>query len=185
MLRHTQLMPRQLIMILNRAAQLSHTQENANEVNFTEESIKQASNEVDKINAEACLGQFEKKYRGIQNLISEYLKNIPRFGEYKQYHRAWTRGSYARVFSEICRPLDRTGNFEGFLQMLWEIGVVGRCTDSGGMTYVAGKFRFNSDSDLQATERDKLCIHPMFSRAWRCLEIPNEHRAVRPLGTDP
>jgi len=184
MLRHTQLIPRQLIMILNRAALLSHPFQDNNELRLTEQSIREASNEVDKTNAEACLGQFEKKYSGIQNLVATYLKNVPRFGDYKQYHRAWAKGSYARRFREICRPLERPDNFDGFLQLLWEIGVVGRCSDSNSGSYVVGEFRFNIDSDLQATERNRLCVHPMFSRAWRCIEIENDHRGVLPVGTD-
>jgi len=171
-MRHTQLRPRQLILVCNaiasralRAKQFPY---------FNEIDVVAAIKDVEVELAAEIINSFHEVYAHIHEIV-DALMNMPMvFAGNELDKRApqskpsWPDGTYSPA---------------GFRQLVAELGIVGRVTrhntDSG---FIDADFEYSMRDRLRLTHRDKCAIHPMF---YRRLNVDlNERARVMPFSTD-
>lgn len=146
-LRHTQLLPRQFFLLLNQIFANARHVENVSE-ELVRDSVRQAvSTEVHEI-----LAAFSHRYPRAFDLLH---RAIPQLGEcFKQgdLHKIYNRVGRAYGFDELL----------SFQKMLADLGVIGKRTGLDDDTYIRAQFQYNFDSPLIFSERDLICVHPIF-----------------------
>jgi hypothetical protein len=178
LLRHTQLLPRHLIAILNRV--------------FT---VSDSAPEVGLVSADDVVaGTRAAEQLIVQSIFTAFRGTFPAA-------KAALRGLSDRL--DICFPASqlhvvfnkqgirkRTNlDFDEFLTVLFAIGAVGILLDKTERYYKA-HFQYTFDTPLSAAEdEDWLCFHPLFTRY---LHVRSLHRlrragslATYPFGSDP
>jgi hypothetical protein len=73
--------------------------------------------------------------------------------------------------------------FHDFRRMLVEAGIIGKIVDRTAR-YNVGLFEYLLPNRLNLTERDELCIHPIFSGIYRAQRAPGG-LPIYPYGSDP
>ena len=171
-LRHTQLRPRQLILVCNAIA--NRARHARRFPHFTEADIVEAVKQVENELAGEIISSFHSVYNRVHEIV-DALINMPMVftgneldKRAPQSKAAWPDGTYSPA---------------AFRQLVTELGIVGRVSrhnaDSG---FIDADFEYSMRDRLRVTHRDQCAIHPMF---YRRLNIDlTEHARVMPFSTD-
>ncbi len=176
-MRHTQLLPRHMLRILNGIMRRN----------------REAGNEPTSVSADAVVA-------GVRRV--EELLAVEIFSAYSAVH-PWAREACRRALPELDvafedgdlhRAFNRTGiakttglQYFDFKEMLIEIGALGRVmryTDR----YVEAEFDYTIPNPLFPGHQDELCVHPLFTRVFQARSAAagrNGALAVYPYGSDP
>jgi hypothetical protein len=177
LLRHTQLLPRQLIMILNEVMIL-----NGAKTNFeagvtplvTERAISLGIRDVEDRVVEEIFGAFRPRYPEAKDVCTSLLPMIPKI--FQSNH-------LARAVKNFGEERNRTYPIATIRRMLVEIGAVGKF-DQLESPYSRGRFEYNMTSRLPVGADDRLCVHPLFSRVFDCQSTSQDFGFVLPWATD-
>lgn len=151
-LRHTQMRPRQLVVLCNQIAR--HAERSGNFPHFKEVSIGKIIAECEYDLADEVLNSYDLIYPRVADIITA-LTNAPMLfkGNYldqvaKRTSSAWPRGAYS------------TGAFR---RVVAELGIVGKVRTKNETTMiVAADFEYAMQDRLTLTSDDECVIHPMF-----------------------
>lgn len=151
-LRHTQLLPRQLFLILNAVFR-----ESLFEKKFSALSVSEATLYAGHVICQEIFASFNHKYPLAAEACYRTLPYLPEVFPYGNIHKEFRHHAKALGFSDL---------FE-FLQMLIDIGALGRVVEKTiaeerGTHYIQGQFQYNFDSPICVSSYDNLCIHPIF-----------------------
>jgi hypothetical protein len=187
LLRHTQLLPRHLIKMLNGIWRLEHASDTKVPLPLSPSAV------VKGVRAGA---------RGVvDDVLASYLRIHP--------HARWCcqrvlpdvglvipDGELHTVYNR--RGVHRTTGMEyhEFRRMLIEIGCLGRVIDDGTSRYVIGEFEYTLPGPLHEGSGERFCLHPVFADAYssrhsasRLQQLPSKERstlrAVYPVGSNP
>ena len=144
-LRHTQLLPRHLFIILNTIFSAKE-----DTLEFTENEFKEGIIQTSHIVVNEIFGSYNHKHPNASKVCRRVIPNMPEVFKYGEIHKAFNR--YAR------RDYDY---LEDFIDMLFDIGALGKVVDISDK-YIHGQYQYNYDAPLVASDGDKLCIHPVF-----------------------
>jgi energy-coupling factor transporter ATP-binding protein EcfA2 len=178
-LRHTLLLPRHILLLLNRIAGHSH-EDTRNWRQFTERGIvtgvQAAENEI----AEEILHPYESIYRDIKSTLNKVLGDLPPIFPFGDLHKC------------INRIKDAFGlEHYAMIELLYRIGIIGRvCRPEDDGTdnptykmYTMADFFFNSPGNISFSGADTLCFHPVFSRYYNSYRHRTEDtRIIYPRG---
>ncbi len=164
-LRHTQMRPRQLIMLCNNIARLAIKR--GRFPNFSAKDIIEGIKNTELALAIEVINSFAKTYGNIDRILYA-LNGLPvRFkGNIldkvaRKTASAWQKGEYS------------SGRFK---QIVTELGVVGRVRQVDEKTRITeADFSYNLEDRLFLAESDDCIIHPMFFRKFN---IKNEERLL-------
>ncbi len=199
-LRHTQLLPRHLLRILNAIWLRESRLDGAVEV--AAESVVLGIRDVEEqIVTEVC-----KAYELVHPLANEVcravLKNLPRRFSDSELHRAFNqvgkgalrRAAQRREQERLNSSVNRYGSYGSpgpdmdyfdFKAMLVEIGALGRLREQTER-YDVADFEYTVSVRLAIGESDTICVHPLFSGVYQSRTDPvGDLRVVYPYGTDP
>lgn len=157
-LRHTQLIPRQIIRILNEAFSTSRPNTPNGAVNTSNNLINAVQIQESQI-CEEIFGAFKMKYPFVQNLCEICLPSLPRFFSEKLLEQVY-REKGKKVMQEYSH-IGEVG-FTQYKQVLFEIGAIGRVRDRKDI-YADADFEYALPGRLYASAADELCLHPSFS----------------------
>lgn len=152
-LRHTQLRPRQLILICNLIANRS-----INEGTFpffNNEQIIQGVREAELVLASEILNSYSAIYKNASGIITYGLMSLPKIFQGNELDKRASQS--ASEWEDEYSPAR-------FRQLVAELGVVGRVTRMNDAGYIDADFEYSSTERLVLTHRDKCVIHPMFYR---------------------
>jgi serine/threonine protein kinase len=151
-LRHTQLRPRQLIVLCNSIAKRS--QEGETFPQFTADSIIEGIQRAEKRLAEEVMNSYSSVYPGAAR-IAEALSGLPLIFKGNELDKRapqtasqWPHGEYSSY---------------AFRQFVSELGIVGRVrnvSDKAGI--VEADFEYAGESRISLLVNDECVIHPMF-----------------------
>jgi hypothetical protein len=182
-MRHTQLLPRHLIQILNDiiGRAFRHLPDNG---------IPRATAE------DVRLGVFRAERIIVQGTLSTYSNQFPTIGEAMDAIK--NHASVALPANELHHAFNKAGvarvglSFEQFLDACLTIGALGVVTDDrSDERYVKAEFSYTFAGGLRPVEdRDAVCVHPLFIYQWfdkpTIKRMAGEGvRAVYPYGSDP
>ena len=144
-LRHTQLLPRQLFIILNTLFSKRQAQERVTEVQL-QEDVREAA----QIIVSEVFGAYNHRYPRASRICTKVLPNLSETLRFGDLHKAFNRFA-KREFEEL----------QDFVEMLFQIGAVGRVVGTS-TRYIKGQFQYNFGAPLVAYSNEQLCIHPVF-----------------------
>ena len=180
-LRHTQLLPRQSLLLLNEICAAA---------------IESAGRQSDRPQIDASLVVSRVRAcepRIVDQILTSYSTIWPDAGQILESVLP-TVGENIVAYSDLHAVFNRRGiegrmgvdNFLDFLRMLSQLGAVGRLTKSHG-TYVTALFEYSEPSKMIYRPGDSICFHPVFTDKYRIIsadKLPDTYKPVYPLGTD-
>ena len=148
--RHTQLLPRHLLNILNKMIMLS-LKRDRNSFEISNSDILEGVRLGEGLICAGIIDGFKQKYPIARDLIALLVPNLPnvfRFDEFK------------RVNDKFGYKIERD-SFE-ILEMFVRMGVLGRLVEETG-AYHRARFDYTYNGLLPFAQTDTFCLHPAFS----------------------
>jgi hypothetical protein len=149
-LRHTQMRPRQLILLCNSIAQ--HAMEAGRFPHFSEDDIRVGVKTLETRLAVEIINSFSSLYPQVSTIVDALMKLPMVFTGNELDKRAsqsaseWPHGTYSPA---------------KFRRLVAELGIVGRVRNQGS-GYIEADFEYSLRERLPITHRDECVIHPMF-----------------------
>ena len=185
LLRHTQLIPRHIITILNQV----HTEQvqiNRNGTfKFSELALKNAvERKITEITEDIIVG-YREKYPNLQQVLEAIIPNLPLQFTDPEIDSQFPRHVKA-LHKTYPKVIDYAIDSTTLLRTLLDVGVVGRVIDETNI-YTKAEFSYTIPSrDVGFnSEMDKFCFHPAFAKRFRCIYDRKFHKPIYPIGTDP
>jgi hypothetical protein len=148
--RHTQLLPRHFLNIINKIAMLSIAGR-AEETGFSEDDIIKGVRLGESVICDGVFSGFKQKYplaRDVCKLVLPKIGNRVRYNELQVVNRTHGKG--------IIKDAD------DLLEMLIRLGVLGRYTESKGV-YDLCRFEYTYNGSMPYSTDDLFGVHPAFS----------------------
>lgn len=154
-LRHTQLLPRHFLILLNSIFKRTGETQLKKPFPVQDEKIIRGIRQVEERIVKEIFGAF----RMIHPTAEEVCKRcLP------QLDHVFTQGALRKVYTRFGKAVFYGDEFFDFQQMLIEIGAIGRVVPGAESDlYIKGKFRYTVGHDLTINYEDHLCLHPLFS----------------------
>jgi hypothetical protein len=157
-LRHTQLLPRQFLMIMQPIITRSAMLSGGGYAEFKTAAITKAVESVEPLIAKEILRAFHYVYPFANELCKPVFANFPTVFNYDQLEDRWrkkARSLAARRGLGI--------EMSQFGDMLLRMGIVGFGHDETDR-YYEGYFGYDSTTPMTIGDGHELCLHPIFSR---------------------
>ena len=154
-LRHTQLLPRHLLIILNSIFKRSGETQLLNPFPIKEKKIIYGIRQVEERIVTEIFGAFRMIHPTAEDVCKQCL---PQLGH------VFSMGTLRQVFTRYGKTAFHGGEFNEFRQMLIDIGAIGRVVpglDTDVNT--KGKFKYTVGHELTVNYDAQLCLHPLFS----------------------
>jgi hypothetical protein len=171
-LRHTQMRPRQLILLCNAIAKRAHR--DGRFPIFSEEDIRLAVRDAESDLASEIINSFSLVYPHVSTIVDALMKLPMIFPGNELDKRAsqsaseWPAGTYSPA---------------KFRRLVAELGIVGRVRRRNNVAgYVDADFEYSLRERLPLTHRDECVIHPMFYARFNV--EPNAQLRVMPFSTE-
>lgn len=173
-MRHTQLLPRQLLLYLNEIG-CSCFDKDTGDFRFREDSIIAGIRSVEHMVSQGIFDGYKQVFPQAQRLC-EVL--IPNFGV------VFTIGEFQKQFRRLQGRLPESESYDEALKILIQIGAVGVVTDET-TSYINGIFEYTIPSRLNYGTDDRFCIHPVFLEEYRVAQNvdPKTFKPVYPHGS--
>jgi hypothetical protein len=170
-LRHTQLLPRHFLMLLNSIFKDAGSERNPFPI--SQEKIISGVRKVEEFIVSEIFVAFRLIHPTSELTCKRCLPELGHQFTVGELHQVYTRHGKAVFGGESM--------FE-FQRMLIEIGALGRVIPGKETDlYIKGNFEYTVSHELAISHDDKLCIHPLFSGIFRKSEAKD--RPVYPYGS--
>ena len=171
-LRHTQLLPRHFLMLLNSIFKSGDDEKELPPFPIHEERIIRGVREVE----DRIVGEIFVAFKLIHPTAEEVCKrSLPQLG-----HK-FTMGELHKVFTWYGKAVFSGDSIFEFQRMLLEIGAMGRVIpDKSSDVYIQGTFEYTVDHEISISHNDEMCLHPLFSGIYG---NDKHERPVYPYGT--
>lgn len=172
-LRHTQLLPRHFLILLNSIFRSTGGTQSLNPFPVSEARIINGIRQVE----ERIVTEIFVAFKLIHPAAEDVCKRcIPELG-----HK-FSMGDLHRVYNRRGKAVFDGENLFEFQRMLMEIGAVGRVKPGKATDiYIQGNFEYTVDHEIAVSQDDELCLHPLFSGIFG---KDRHDRPVYPYGSD-
>ncbi len=155
-LRHTQLMPRQVISCGNSI--LNRLRGNLDDLPASESYVRSGIDSAETDNAKDSLELFSQVHGDVFRIGRDYLTHMPCTFSYGTLQSEL----YPAIAADLSRILGLT-DFREFLRLLAELGIIGVARpDLDTATYRVAVYEHEIDDVLRIQATDTLYVHPMF-----------------------
>ena len=179
-LRHTQLLPRQIIALFNEVLSRSIGQSRQITAKIDDQILTSAVTKVEEDISEHVIQSYKNVWFNADEILRAVIPILPNnIVSFSLFHSYANRSGYKNI--------GKIYNFDELIRMCAELGVVGRLIEDHGR-YVTAVFEYSEPHKLIYSSNDILCIHPIFTERYGLIKhpnIPKEYKPVYPLGTDP
>jgi len=172
-LRHTQLLPRHFLMLLNSIFKNPGGTQRLTPFPVSQDKITNGIRQVE----EFMVGEIFVAFKPTYPTAEETCKRcLPELG-----HK-FTMGDLHRVFTRHGKAVFASDNLFDFQRMLLEIGAIGRVIPGKEKdVYIKGNFEYTVSHQLNLGQDDELCVHPLFSGIFH--GSGQQDRPVYPYGS--
>lgn len=173
-LRHTQLLPRQLLIYLNAIGSQSLA-ESGNPTQFNGKTVLAAVHENADAICHDIFSGFKRVHPGAPDACKRCIPLLP---------LRFTDGKLHQVYNWKGKNVEGIHEYEDFKDMMKEIGAIGRVVTETER-YIIGRFEYTEPHKLVTSPYDELCLHPVFATRYNVKPEKTEKlRAVYPYGSD-
>lgn len=178
LLRHTQLLPRHLIGILNSV--FSRRDKGSTPWAVTPSAVLAGTRHAEQLLVKGVLKAYALSYPKAAEVLRRLSGRLNISFPASELHRIYNREGI-RALAQL--------DFDEFISMLFDLGVVGIRFEQTGR-YNKAHFQYTFDNNLVPREEsDHLCLHPLFTRYLLERSIPRlrdeRSHATYPYGCDP
>jgi len=172
-LRHTQLLPRHFLILLNSIFKSPGNTSSLNPFPVNQARIITGIRQSE----EAMVGEIFVAFNLIYPTAEETCRRcLPELG-----HK-FTMGDLHRVFTRHGKAEFGSDNLFEFQRMLLEIGAIGKVIPGKERDlYIKGNFEYTVSHQLSLSQDDELCVHPLFSGIFH--GNSKQERPVYPYGS--
>ncbi len=172
-LRHTQLLPRHFLMLLNSIFRNSGGAQNPTTFPISQDRITNGIRQME----EYMIGEIFVAFKPTFPTAEETCKRcLP------ELQHKFTMGDLHRVFTRHGKAVFGSDNLFDFQRMLLEIGAIGKVIPGKEKdVYIKGNFEYTVSHQLNLGQDDELCIHPLFSGIYNSNN--GRERPVYPYGS--
>lgn len=172
-LRHTQLLPRHFLMLLNSIFRNSGGPQNMAPFPISQDRITNGIRQME----EYMIGEIFVAFKPTFPTAEETCKRcLP------ELQHKFAMGDLHRVFTRHGKAVFGNDNLFDFQRMLLEIGAIGRVIPGKEKdVYIKGNFEYTVSHQLNLGQDDELCIHPLFSGIYKSNN--GKDRPVYPYGS--
>ncbi len=172
-LRHTQLLPRQIIKIVNEIVKIN-TRAGFFDGVVRADSVKSGVEAVEQGLWKEVCGAFKFRYPRAEEVVSKIVPELP-----LSFSDSILAQVYVKHAKAALKNIDM--DYHDFKRMLIEIGCLGIVIKESEK-YIEGVFEYTMPDTLNPSTEDLLCLHPMFCG---CI-MPNKdyERVVYPYGAE-
>ncbi len=172
-LRHTQLLPRHFLMLLNSIFKRPGATQSLSPFPVDADRIVNGIRQVE----EFIVGEIFVAFNLIYPTAEDTCRRcLPELG-----HK-FTMGDLHRVFTRHGKAVFGNDNLFDFQRMLLEIGAIGRVIPGKEKdVYIKGNFEYTVSHQLNLGQDDELCVHPLFSGIFHANH--GQERPVYPYGS--
>jgi hypothetical protein len=171
-LRHTQLLPRHFLMLLNSIFKRPGSTMSLNPFPIGADRIVNGIRQVEEFMASEIFVAFKPTYPNAEETCKRCL---PELG-----HK-FSMGDLHRVFTRHGKAVFGSDSLVDFQRMLLEIGALGKVIPGKESdVYIKGNFEYNFSHELILSQDDELCVHPLFSGIFHG---SSKDRPVYPYGS--
>lgn len=156
-LRHTQLLPRQFLMILEQIIIRSHKLTGGYR-EFKSRAVAEAIEAMEPKIAIEIIRAFGHVYPQAETLCKPVFANFPTVFSYEQLEDRWRKKG--RAVARVVAPELDTPQF---CEMLVRMGIVGIARNET-KRYFEGEFGYDSLDPTNIGDGHQLCLHPIFSK---------------------
>jgi serine/threonine protein kinase/DNA-binding SARP family transcriptional activator len=177
-LRHTQLLPRHFLQILN-GVMRRNRELGEPALSVRPEAVTDGVHRVEELLVTEIFTAYSAVHPAAREVCRRVIPELPVAFSDGQLHRTFNRAGIRKA----------TGlAYFDFKEMLLEIGCLGRVLGSTDR-YVEGEFDYTLPTPLYPGTDDQLCLHPLFSEVFQARREPAETEEspalVYPYGADP
>ncbi len=188
LLRHTQLLPRHLITIMNRIWEVRMNHDPGAPLPVDPAAVLEGVRHAEAEIVDDIIASFSRVHPTARLCCERVLPNLAMTFTSGELHRAYNHNGVRRDTGLEFREFERT---------LVEIGCVGRVIEARSTSrYVVGEFEYTRPAGLPVGAEEELCLHPVFAEAFSCRHSTSRlrqlegdersyARAVYPVGSDP
>lgn len=154
-LRHTQLLPRHFLMLLNSIFKGSNNTQRRQPFPVSQDRIVNGIRQME----EFMIGEIFVAFKLIYPTAEETCRRcLPELG-----HK-FTQADLHKIFTRHGKAVFGSDSLFDFQRMLLEIGALGRVIPGKESDlYIKGYFEYTVAHELVLSQDDELCIHPLFS----------------------
>jgi len=178
LLRHTQMLPRQALMLMDEAMLLLSQSTGRKYFDFSERILRTSIINRAKEMRSGIVNAFRYVHGDIEDLVSTATSYLPVI---------FKESDMDKVHGQRLRKLSSGANRASseVLDILIRIGCVGRVLETTDR-YVRGVFEYNARVPPRSTS-DQYCVHPLFKCEQNFFAVDSERTlpVVHPIGTDP
>ncbi len=182
LMRHTQLLPRHVIILLNEIVSNAVVGLSPKDVpRATAAHVVEGIAEAERVIVEGILTTYSDTYPEIADALDMIKNHVLLVEPASRLHHIYNQAS-----------VKRSGlSFDKFLDACLAIGVLGVVSEDHDERYIQGVFSYTFAGEVRPVEdRDRVCVHPLFvSRLFDIQSIETmkrqNHRAIYPYGSDP
>jgi hypothetical protein len=172
MMRHTQLLPRHLLLFLN-SIFVVQGQRGESLTKIQEKSIREGIHRVEELVCHEIFAAYKHIYPNVDAVCAACIPDLHvRFG-YGELHEVFNHHGKRTMVSE---------DFDEFKRMLIEVGIVGKVIDETDR-YVIGGFEYAAGHRLVMGTSDEMCLHPVFTHIYSA-KRSEPPKPVYPKGSD-
>jgi hypothetical protein len=171
-LRHTQLLPRHFLMLLNSIFKGSSNTQSRQPFPVGQERIVNGIRQMEEFMIGEIFVAFKLIYPNAEETCRRCLPELS--------HK-FTQADLHRVFTRHGKAVFGSDSLFDFQRMLLEIGALGRVIPGKESDlYIKGYFEYTVAHELVLSQDDELCIHPLFSGIFHS---GRKDRPVYPYGS--
>ena len=176
-LRHTQLLPRQIIFLVNTICRWNHRQGGKPYTISGEAIVAGVEASEAELWLEVC-NAYQGVYPEAEKIIRAIVGELPLVFEEKTLRAIFNRHGKSAL-------IDRESmDFFDFKKMLIEIGFIGAVIEQESR-YTTGVFEYTEGQVLHVSTSTKLCLHPLFCGGEKTHSLNGLKRVIYPYGSDP
>jgi hypothetical protein len=170
-LRHTQLLPRQLFMILQRIV-ISSQRATGGYREFKSDAIRGSIEEIEPIIAGEIFGAFQHVYSFADAVGKAVFGNFPTIFSYDQLENQWRKKARHQM-----SKLNIEFEMVHFTEMLVRMGIIG-LVQTETDRYYEGQFGYNLLVPFNIGSGNQLCLHPIFSKYFNAVGNPKSKAII-------
>ncbi|WP_033924239.1 P-loop ATPase, Sll1717 family [Sphingomonas sp. 35-24ZXX] len=182
--RHTQLLPRDFLHILNRILYRALDPASGSLGEITQRMVLDGVKEAVPTISDGIRSAFEYRYPHLWDVCAAAIPEL---------HRRFGEGELHTVFNQhvkgVLKRLAEAGreadmSFHEFKRMLVETGAIGKQIDETDRFWEC-QFEYSVPGEMVVSSRDMLCVHPLFNARFSSLVNGTAEKLVYPYGVDP
>lgn len=174
MFRHTQLLPRQLLVLFRTVFEKNRRFGGINTV-INERAVKEGVAEAAKNIVFEIFQAFESVHPTAQEICVKCVGELPQVFNLQKLEEVYRW--------HVKKVMHAGDDFDDFKEILIRVGCLGKMTRETEK-YFIGEFQYSGDDDeLTVNSTDDVCIHPIFRRRFGAKSDAAHAKAVYPFGT--